>query len=59
MHCCALDFLRDPEEEICIPPGQTYSVRPGRPHMVMNGGETEATFLVLQGIGEYEFVPLR
>jgi quercetin dioxygenase-like cupin family protein len=51
-------FLRDPKEEVRLGPGETYSVAPGRPHLVTNGGETSATFLVLQGIGEYDFVPL-
>ena len=51
-------FLRDPKEEIRLAPSETYSVRPRRAHMVVNGGETAATFLVLQGIGEYDFVPL-
>ena len=51
-------FLRDPKEEVRLEPGQTYSVRPGRPHLVTNGGQTSATFLVLQGIGEYDYVPL-
>ena len=51
-------FLRDPKEEIRLAPGETYSVQPRRAHMVVNGGETAATFLVLQGIGEYDFVPL-
>jgi mannose-6-phosphate isomerase-like protein (cupin superfamily) len=51
-------FLRDPREEVALEPGQTYSVRPGRAHLVTNGGEVSATFLVLQGIGEYDFVPL-
>ena len=51
-------FLRDPKEEVRLAPGETYSVRPQRPHLVINGGETAATFLVLQGIGEYDFVPL-
>jgi quercetin dioxygenase-like cupin family protein len=51
-------FLRDPKEEMRLAPGETYSVRPRRPHLVINGGETAATFLVLQGIGEYDFVPL-
>ena len=32
--------------------------RARRPHLVTNGGEKSATFLVLQGIGEYDFVPL-
>ncbi|HZP94331.1 MAG TPA: cupin domain-containing protein [Burkholderiales bacterium] len=51
-------FLRDPKEEIALQPGETYSVPPRRPHLVTNGGNTSATFLVLQGIGEYDFVPL-
>ena len=51
-------FLRDPKEEVRLGPGETYAVRPLRPHLVTNGGDTAATFLVLQGIGEYDFVPL-
>ena len=51
-------FLRDPKEELRLAPGQTYSVRPGRPHLVTNSGHTSATYLVLQGIGEYDYVPL-
>jgi quercetin dioxygenase-like cupin family protein len=51
-------FLRDPKEDVRLSPGQTYAVRPGRAHLVTNGGDTSATFLVLQGIGEYDFVPL-
>lgn len=39
-------------------PGDTYSVAPRRPHLVTNAGDRSATFLVLQGIGEYDFVPL-
>ena len=51
-------FLQDPKEEVRLAPGETYTVRPRRPHLVTNGGEGSATFLVLQGIGEYDFVPL-
>jgi quercetin dioxygenase-like cupin family protein len=51
-------FLREPKEEVRLAPGETYSVRPGRPHLVTNGGPASATFLVLQGIGEYDYVPL-
>ena len=51
-------FLRDPKEEVQLGPGATYSVRPQRPHLVTNGGADSATFLVLQGIGEYDYVPL-
>ena len=51
-------FLRDPKEEVRLAPAQSYSVKPRRPHLVVNAGDSSATFLVLQGIGEYDFVPL-
>jgi len=51
-------LLRQPDEEVQLGPGDTYSVRPRRPHSVVNGGESSATFLVLQGVGEYDYVPL-
>jgi len=50
-------FLREPKEDIRLVRGETYSVRPGRPHLVTNGGGGSAVFLVLQ-LGEYDFVPL-
>jgi len=51
-------FLQQPKEEVRLAPGETYSVKARRPHLVTNGGTGLATFLVLQGIGEYDFVPL-
>jgi len=51
-------FLRDPKEDVRLAPGEIYAVRPGRPHLVTNAGDTSATFLVLQGLGEYDYVPL-
>ena len=51
-------FLREPREEVVLAPRDTYSVRPGRPHLVTNAGKVSATFLVLQGVGEYDYVPL-
>jgi hypothetical protein len=41
-------FLREPKEEVRLGRGDTYSVRPGRPHLVTNGGDGSATFLVLE-----------
>lgn len=49
--------LRDPEEQVSLGRGQTYAVPAGRPHLVTNAGEGSAIFLVLQGFGEYDFVP--
>jgi quercetin dioxygenase-like cupin family protein len=51
-------FLREPKEEVRLGPGDTYSVRPRRPHLVTNSGNASATFLVLQGIGEYDYISL-
>ncbi|PYN79774.1 MAG: cupin domain-containing protein [Candidatus Rokuibacteriota bacterium] len=51
-------FLRDPKEEVRLDPGETYTVPARRPHLVTNGGDASAVFLVLQGIGEYDYVPL-
>ena len=51
-------FLREPTEEVRLGPGDSYAVIAGRPHFVTNGGDSSATFLVLQGIGEYDYVPL-
>ena len=51
-------FLQDPKEDVRLMPGETFAVPPGRPHLVTNSGDTSAVFFVLQGIGEYDFVPL-
>ena len=51
-------FLREPKEEVRLGPGETYTVRARRPHLVTNGGDGSAVFLVLQGLGEYDYVPL-
>ena len=51
--------LRDPDERVEIGVGETWGpVRPGRPHLVTNAGEESATFLVLQGMGDWDFLPL-
>ena len=49
-------FTREPEEQVCLTVGQTYAVRPARPHLVTNAGNASAVFLVLQGIGEHDFI---
>lgn len=50
-------FLREPDEEVSLAPGETYCVNAGRPHLVTNAADSSSTFLVLQ-IGEYDYVPL-
>jgi mannose-6-phosphate isomerase-like protein (cupin superfamily) len=51
-------FLQDPKEDVRLTSGQTFTVPPGRPHLVTNPGEASAVFFVLQGTGEYDFIPL-
>ena len=50
--------LREPEGQVHLTRGQTYTVEPARPHLVTNAGEGSAIFLVLQGFGEYDFIPV-
>ncbi len=50
-------YLREPEEEVLLEAGRTYAVTPRRPHLVTNAGSGSTTFLVLQGLGEYDYVP--
>jgi quercetin dioxygenase-like cupin family protein len=51
-------FLQKPKEEVRLGPGGSYTAVAGRPHLVTNAGTTSLTFLVLQGMGEYDYVPL-
>ena len=50
--------LREPDEQIVLTPGEVFSVGPGRPHLVTNAGQASVNFLVLQGIGKYDYVPV-
>ncbi len=51
-------YLREPKEEVVLKIGDSYKVGPQRPHLVTNAGDRSATFLILQGVGEYDYVPL-
>ena len=51
-------FLQNPKQEVRLKPGETYTAVAKRPHLVTNAGKTSLTFLILQGVGEYDYVPL-
>ena len=51
-------FLQNPKQEVQLGVGESYAVAAGRPHLVTNVGNTSMTILVLQGVGEYDYVPL-
>jgi mannose-6-phosphate isomerase-like protein (cupin superfamily) len=50
--------MREPDQVVSLTPGQIHVVNRRRPHSVENPGEASAVFLILQGIGEHDFVPL-
>ena len=51
-------FLQKPKQEVQLGPGESFVAVAGRPHLVTNAGKGSLTFLVLQGMGEYDYVPL-
>ena len=51
-------YLRRPKETKHLSRSECYVVEAKRPHLVVNSGSESATFLVLQGIGEYDYVPI-
>lgn len=51
-------FLQNPKEEIRLKPGQSHLVVANRPHLVTNEGTTSLRFLIMQGVGTYDYVPL-
>lgn len=51
-------FLQEPKQEVILQPGESFVATAGRPHLVTNGGQNSLTFLIMQGVGEYDYVPL-
>ena len=47
--------LKEPDEELVLSPGQRCEVMKGRVHQVANGSEDIARYLLVQGIGNYDF----
>ncbi len=47
--------LRDPGEECVLAAGHRLEVQPGRTHRVANTGVEMASYLLVQGVGKYDF----
>jgi mannose-6-phosphate isomerase-like protein (cupin superfamily) len=47
--------LKEPDERIRLHPGQRCEVALGRVHQVANENDIEAQYLLIQGVGEYDF----
>jgi quercetin dioxygenase-like cupin family protein len=50
---------REPDLKVrSFPVGSRYKIVPGTPHLVANSGNTDCRFLLLQGVGEYDWNPI-
>jgi mannose-6-phosphate isomerase-like protein (cupin superfamily) len=47
--------MQDPDEEFRLSPGQRCRIVVRRVHQLENQADTEATYLLVQGIGRYDF----
>jgi quercetin dioxygenase-like cupin family protein len=48
--------LQGSEETLTLTPGERHQMLPGRIHTIVNPGEKTARYLLIQGVGEYDFV---
>ena len=47
---------RDRREEVRLSPGTHFVVAKGRVHQVVNPNEVKGAYLLIQGVGAYDFV---
>ena len=47
--------LRSPDEKVALRPGQRCDIPTGRVHRVMNMRQKNTKYLLIQGIGKYDF----
>ena len=50
-----LVHMQVPDEEILLTPGKRVRIEPGRNHQLENLNDKGASFLLVQGIGKYDF----
>jgi quercetin dioxygenase-like cupin family protein len=50
---------REPEEAVELAAGNMYAVIAGRPHRVTGRDMGRCKFAILQGVGPYDFVPVK
>jgi quercetin dioxygenase-like cupin family protein len=52
-------FTSEPEVTTIIDAGDTFQTRDRQPHRVVNASDHEVSVLLIQGVGKYDFQPLR
>ena len=45
-----------PDETVILLPGESVLINPERRHMVANNDSSNSSYLIVQGIGEYDFI---
>lgn len=51
--------MQQPDEEVLLAQSDIFQVQPARPHRVTNPGQKPAVFLLLQGVGEFDFKAMK
>jgi quercetin dioxygenase-like cupin family protein len=47
---------RNPDDERTFEIGGRHRITPGTPHLISNRGTTDCQFLLVQGVGRYDFI---
>ena len=48
---------RSPDEKRILTPGDMTAIKPGQPHRVSGVDGDRCKFLIIQGVGDYDYVP--
>jgi quercetin dioxygenase-like cupin family protein len=51
-------YTREPDGTTVINAGEVFQTQERQPHRVVNISDHEVSFLLIQGVGEYDFQPL-
>ncbi len=49
-------LTRNPEQAHTIPAGSHHAISPGTPHLITNKSTSDCRFLLLQGVGSFDWV---
>jgi quercetin dioxygenase-like cupin family protein len=52
-------WLRDPDETVCLVPGQRLYIPAGRIHRVLNPTSAPLRYLLVQATGPYDFIEVK
>lgn len=51
-------LTREPDASHTLHPGETLAVPPNTPHFVEPSEEPGCQFMVVQGVGDYDYIPV-